>query len=196
MKRALALAVLATATLLVMAIPAMAGEKMITVDGYDDCDQGSSVIHWTVTNTSDGNIRLTDSSRPTVVAPDALIGANMGDYFTETLAPGLPSPQSLTVSWLDANDGTQTATATVDLVSDCTPTPTTPPPTSPPPTTVPPTTTPPTHGAPSPTTFTPPIDLAMTGANTGHLLPVIGLLAVAGLVLSAVARYTGKGRGF
>lgn len=195
MRKGLLLGAAIVAGILATAIPASA-TPMISVSGYDECTPtggGTSVIHWTVSNASEYNIRLTGSSRPKVVAPDALIGGNMGDYFLESLPPGTPSPQTLTVSWLTADQETQTASASVELISGCTPTPTSPPPTSPPPTTVPPTSPPPTHHTP-PTTFTPPSNLATTGVSlVGPALAFLALAAI-GMGLLWVTRKQADGK--
>lgn len=174
------------AAVLSLAAPAMAWTHMIEVAGSADCQQPPGYpqpivrITWVVTNTVEGNVQLTDSSRPTVVHPDALFGGNMSVDFAEVIPYGTTGDQTLTLSWLDANEATQSSSATVSIKGICqatSPPPTSPPPTSPPPTTPPPTTVPPTN--PPPTTFTPPARLAVTGGSLAA--PVIafgGLLAI------------------
>lgn len=168
------------------ASPAYAWTKMISVSGSAQCQDGRYLLTWTLLNNDEsGTVTLTDSSRPLVVPPHTKTFAGVEMSYVEFLPGWTNDVETLTVSWLDRQEVTQTATATITLTGECSSSPSpSPSPTTPPPTTGPPDPTPPVTSVPP---------LAFTGmSNATAWFWMIGGLVIVGLAFLYGARRVGR----
>jgi LPXTG-motif cell wall-anchored protein len=186
------------------AFAAPAGAHTTDVTGVAVCSDGAHLVTWTITNNYTKAMTATASAEGVAYDVSGLTNPVPGDtstHATSVVPGGVTGAITITVhaTWTDGVK--RTATATVDLPVDCSPTVTTSPPTTVPPTTVPPTTAPPTSVGVSPSTITPttaPVGvggvesgpgLASTGSSDTGAAVAVGLgLMVAGAGLVALKR--------